>query len=262
MTIELDFKQALRLDMERKGLSEAALGKALGITQQAVHKWLERGFPPLARLDDLLDVLGEGSEVSKLDHKSIYSGRSRTPRSVVFVSEELARQKQMMSFGVRSDISSETTANATHAWMDKFRSLTAQQFDSSKAWTDFKNALPVELRGNLDRRVTTEHGSLAFDYASDRVVAELVSVKSMVASHNLSAKILELITYAHIINPTIFKLLVVVTEAPPVKLSRIASTAAKAFGVHIEYVKNGEEAANLLTSIEGEAFPELIEPND
>jgi predicted transcriptional regulator len=79
MTIELDFKQALRLDMERKGLSEAALGKALGITQQAVHKWLERGFPPLARLDDLLDVLGEGSEVSKLDHKSIYSGRSRTP---------------------------------------------------------------------------------------------------------------------------------------------------------------------------------------
>ena len=75
------FSEAMRADMERKELSEAAVGKALGISQQAVHKWLERGFPPLSRVNDLREVLGATGEFAKLSHDDLFGDgkTSRTP---------------------------------------------------------------------------------------------------------------------------------------------------------------------------------------
>lgn len=81
MKIKLDFKDAMRLDMEKKELSEAKIGAALGISQQAVGKWLDRGFPPLSRVAELRAVLGENSNFAKLTHEDLFgdSKMSRTP---------------------------------------------------------------------------------------------------------------------------------------------------------------------------------------
>ena len=74
------FSEAMRADMERKELSEAALGKAIGISQQAVHKWIERGFPPLSRISDLRDVLGADGAFAKLSHEELF-GKGQTSRT-------------------------------------------------------------------------------------------------------------------------------------------------------------------------------------
>lgn len=269
MTIELDFKQALRIDMERKGWSEAALGKALGISQQAVHKWLERGFPPLARLNDLLAVLGEGSEVSKLDHKSIYSGRSRAPRLYFIVENENLDSKFKINPPSNPDENSESgranqsSSKIVEAWNARYKSLLSSSLeDARRVWNEFKEALPGELHCNLDRRVHNKHGSLVVDYASDRVVAEIVSVKSSAASHNFSAKILQLLTYAQMQNPDSIKLLLVSTDSAEIKLNSVASLAAKAFDVHIKCVENGKEAAKIITEIESHLVGEILEPDE
>lgn len=269
MTIELDFKQALRIDMERKGWSEAALGKALGISQQAVHKWLERGFPPLARLNDLLAVLGEGSEVSKLEHKAIYGGRSRSPRLYFIVENENPDHKFKVKPPSNPDESSgsgsasENSSKIVEAWNARYKSLLSSSLENSRiVWNEFKEALPGELHCNLDRRVQNKHGSLEVDYASDRVVAEIVSVKSSAASHNISAKILQILTYAQMQNPDSIKLLLVATDSAELKLNNVASLATKAFDVHIKYVENGKEAAKIITDIESHLVGEILEPDE
>lgn len=81
MSEKLNFVQAMRKDMERKEMSEAAVGTALGISQQAVHKWLDRGFPPLSRVGDLHCLFGAQSELAKLSHEDLFGeGKvARTP---------------------------------------------------------------------------------------------------------------------------------------------------------------------------------------
>lgn len=267
MTIELDFRQALRIDMERKGLSEAALGSALGITQQAVHKWIARGFPPLAQLDKLLAVLGEGSEVSKLSHKAIYSNRSRTPSNYSYfveadprVERAVASESDVVRFGMTDKI--QPSRQAFDTWQSKLNSLSDQQDDRSQIWREFRDGLPKELHANLDRQITTEHRPVEYDYASANVVAEIVRVRSAVASHNSSSKLLRLLTYAQMINPKMVKLLIVVTEDRRVKLSSVVHLAAKTFGVRIALVGNGWEAAQLVVEAERGEIPELIEPDE
>ena len=76
MELKMNFAEAMRLDMERKELSEAKLGEALGISQQAVGKWLQRGFPPLSRVQALKEILGENSNFAKLTHEDLYGGRA------------------------------------------------------------------------------------------------------------------------------------------------------------------------------------------
>lgn len=266
MTSELDFKQALRLDMERKGLSEAALGKALKISQQAVNKWIARGFPPLSQLDNLLAVLGEGSEVSKLSHKAIYSSRSRTPRNyIIFTDKESDRSIRFQDSGIatyNSDGTTQQPSRMFEAWQTKLKSLQSQQDDSSPVWAEFKDELPEELHGNLDRQVPTERRPITYDYASANVVAEIVRVRSAVASHNSSIKLLQLITYAQMVNPKMVKLLIVVTEEPRVNLNSVVNTAAKTFDVRLAFVKNGREAAQLVLEAEKGEIPELLEPDE
>lgn len=48
----------IKASRQEKGMTQNALGEALGVTAQAISKW-ERGqsFPDLSRLDDLAEIL-------------------------------------------------------------------------------------------------------------------------------------------------------------------------------------------------------------
>ena len=66
------FADALRADMAALGINPRILGQRLGITQQAVDKWIRRGFPPPNRIQDLVAALGrecavEGHEGDALE---------------------------------------------------------------------------------------------------------------------------------------------------------------------------------------------------
>jgi hypothetical protein len=76
----MNFSEALRLDLDRMELSEAGLGQLIGISQQAVHKWIERGYPPLSRTKELRDLLGPHSNFAKISTQDLLQGyTSRTP---------------------------------------------------------------------------------------------------------------------------------------------------------------------------------------
>lgn len=66
-----DFKTALTMDMMLKGLNERTLGQKIGVTQQAISKWVKRGFPPAYRWDQLKAVFGPDSHLARLTFERI-----------------------------------------------------------------------------------------------------------------------------------------------------------------------------------------------
>lgn len=65
-TTAYPFADALRADMAALDINPRILGQRLGITQQAVDKWIRRGFPPPNRIQDLVAALGRECAVAKL----------------------------------------------------------------------------------------------------------------------------------------------------------------------------------------------------
>jgi len=235
MTVDLTFKDALHIDMERKGLSEATLGKALGISQQAVHKWLERGFPPLSRLDTLLEVLGPGSEVSKLSRDRLYSSRSRTVVSVPvdrparFSSEKYA---DIMEYAKRQTL-------------------------------NFVNMLPLDLAVNAHRVVKMGEATVRFDYLSSKLAVELLVVSGDATDRNTSAAMLKLVTFQKGQNDPMPVLLVISKEDRP--LPPMTIHAARSFGITVQRAANGVEAARWVADAEGvsgNGYSYLLEPDE
>jgi len=223
--MKLGFKDALKIDMERKGFSEASLGKALGISQQAIHKWFVRGFPPLSKLDALLAVLGPDSEVAKLDRDELYSSRSRTPAAIPALGT-IGYTSGPDSAGLR-DLHNRVEMAAS-------------------------DALPPELRANLERAVTIGERVLRVDYMSPKLVAELVYTQGSSASRNTSSTMLQLLTVAAC-HPGTKPVLIVVRgdDGPERPLSRQVNAAAQQFGVEIVNVRSGPEAARAIAEREG-----------
>lgn len=233
MDVKLDFRQALKLDMERKGLTGADIGRAMGITQQAVHRWLERGFPPVSKLSTLLELLGPDSAVSKLDHAELYNERSRAR---VYWTEPLPTVHQFKA----------TPSVALARIMEK----------------DFSTAIPEHLRSNLERVVPTEYGDAALDYLGNRVAAEVVMVTNAFASRNIHAAMLRLVTLTQMTDSRLQMLLIVVTTDPEVRLNPVVLAAAQVFNVQIVKVASGAEAAQVVANAEDTKVPEVIEPDE
>lgn len=72
----ISFIEAIRHDMAQASMSEAQLGAALGVSQNAVNKWLKAGACPQYRLTPLRDFfsdrLGERSKLAKLRAEDLY----------------------------------------------------------------------------------------------------------------------------------------------------------------------------------------------
>jgi transcriptional regulator with XRE-family HTH domain len=233
VTVELDFKEALRIDMERKGFSEATLGKALGISQQAIHKWVERGFPPLSRLDALLSVLGPDSEVGKMDKAKIYNNRSRTavaaPALAAFSRDKYADIKE---YAERQEM-------------------------------NFANMLPRDLSVNVHRVAKVGDTVVRFDYLSNKLVVELLVVKGDSTNRNTSAAMLRLLTYLRGHEDRTAVLLVISKEDRP--LPPLTVAAANSYGVLVRRADDGVEAARQIANMEGvtgPGFKYVMEPDD
>lgn len=69
-----DFREVFGRDMARVGLTDAALGAKMRVSQQSVSRWKSRKFPPIRRWRELLVHLGPDSELSKTPHELVFEG--------------------------------------------------------------------------------------------------------------------------------------------------------------------------------------------
>lgn len=222
------FKDALALDMERKGLTEAALGRLLNeerpITQQAINKWKARGFPPLERLERLKQVLGPDSFVSRLTPEQLYGTASR-----------------LMVYP--------TTVRTA----------------AIKASDDWLHRQSLLMRKALGRHLLDMEPPVALvpghhirpDYVTDTHVVEVVYVQDGVASKNMSGAVLRLLTVskAQALTP-----LLIVICAGTVTLPSQVAAACELYGVEVFRAGDGVMAAMHLRRLSGDDT--LLEPDE
>lgn len=258
--VSLDFKQALLLDMERKDLTERALGQRLGITQQAVHRWIERGYPPLSRLDALVAVLGPDSEVGKLSKDAIYSSNARTIRSAMIPNSII------LGDGPMGDTYSHYyKVIRPVAAIAKTVDPSPGEVYKSYEEINFKAELTPAMRNCVEKRVKLPSGqTFAFDYLSDTLVAELTYVQQSHASSNTGNSVLRMLTLARAVNPALRMLLIVVSQDHKVNLPTHVVAAAEAFGVEIKYARSGVEAARIVALVQeaADTTPVVSEPDE
>lgn len=236
MEIKMGFADAIKLDMEQKGMSEASVGKALGISQQAVHKWVERGFPPMSRMTELRALLGDNSQFAKLNHEDLFGGKqTRTPYPTR-APEGYQRYTDLLP-----------SRPLPLSPVDKFAREQQQQF---------LGHLNGALHKNLERRTAT--GQL--DYASDKLAVEVAYVEGLKLSMNTSRAILELMLYRDTVVPTARPVMAWVGTLEGRRIPQSALIAAKTYGIESVQVSSGRELAELINKIE--LGDELIEPDD
>ena len=244
MSFKMGFANAMRADMTKNEMSEAAVGRALGgISQQAVHKWLERGFPPLSRVNDLRILLGDNGEFAKLDHDDLFGDgkTSRTPNPHANTPDSTPPEPRL----------------SIQSRADRVREFARAQ-DAA-----FKAHLPPALRKNLGRKLSAEDATPVFmDYASDKLVLELTYSQEFMLSQNSAAAILRLMLYrdTSVTKPNaVFALVCAEGEKSFPKLAKLASIT---YGVDLMNFESAAQAAEFAARVEGEDAPELSGPDD
>lgn len=58
-------RQMLDADLERTGLTQEQFAERLGVTQQAISLWRSRDTIPRKRLSDVIDILGDQSQIAQ-----------------------------------------------------------------------------------------------------------------------------------------------------------------------------------------------------
>lgn len=236
MVIKMGFADAIKLDMERKGMSEASVGKALGISQQAVHKWIERGFPPMSRMAELRSLLGENSQFAKLNHEDLFGGKTTRTRNPDHAPEGYQRYADLLP-----------SRPLPLSTVDKFAREQEQQF---------LGHLNGALHKNLERR--TDFGVL--DYASDKLAVEVAYVEGIKLSMNTSRSILTLMLYRDTVAPKARLIMAWVGTPEGRRIPQSAVTAAQTYGLESLQFTSGRALAELINAIElGE---ELLEPDE
>jgi hypothetical protein len=244
MNTTSDFKQAMLKDMERKELSEGGLGKELGISQQAVHKWIDRGFPPMSRLADLKAILGADGEVARMTNEQIYGERvSRTPKLPAADAPSAAPAAPRSKFVAESEL---------------VKAYAARESEQ------FKAHLPPALEHNREIKFRPATLGLAgrIDYASDSLVVEISYAHGVMWSQSWSSSMLRLMLYRDVACPTARTVFLLVCADKDVRFPRLVTLASEKYGVELVRVASGAEAAAFIAEAEGEDLAEPYEPDD
>lgn len=244
--IKLNFADAMRLDMVQKELTEASVGKALGISQQAVNKWLERGFPPLSRAKALRELFGANSNFARLTHEDLFGEgqASRTPNPAKKAAPPPESPQEPPR--PRSNILSLSAS---------VREYAAQE---SRAFTE---RLPPALRRNMDAKMLPdgERPRIRLAYASDNIVAEVAHAKGPMWSQSWSSAILRLLLYRDLARPNVRAVFILVSEEPDRDFPALVTLAAKQYGVELVRAESGTQAAEYIIYSETDDLPDLAE---
>lgn len=251
MEVKLGFVESMRIDMERKSLSEADVGKALGISQQAVRKWLNRGYPPMSRVEALRALLGADGSFAKLTHEDLFGGRStRTP-------DPAKLPQWLMGSTPLPDKTMKGQATSDEV---RAKAVAGRH--------EFKAQLPDALHHNLDARMAAwtdpqiSSPLVRLNYASDTLLAELSYSIGPMRNQSWSAALLRLMLFRDVERQSARALFILVSDEKDRPFPRLVDFAAKQYGVELVRVESAALAALAAALIAEIEMDEPLETED
>jgi DNA-binding transcriptional regulator YiaG len=71
------FVTAIKTDIANLKITETSFATSIGIQQQSFRKWIIDGYPPVNRIDQMLDYFGPNSNVAKIDFSDIINQKNK-----------------------------------------------------------------------------------------------------------------------------------------------------------------------------------------
>lgn len=226
------FAQLLKEERERKGLSQEALGKLVGVSQQTVAQWEAGNALPRAerrqRLDQILGLYGDKKPQSR-------------PHAAFTRATELFREP------------SATPLAAIHETYKRDQEA-------------LREALPAQLHRYLEGMIGVGNMQRRLDYLSPSAAVEIKRVSSARNALNVMAPAILRLAIARQLSEASgqfrhYLLIVLCDEALPLRALNYASFDAGVLGITVENVRTMREAATLLAAVEeaGPDFPDLYD---
>lgn len=249
------FADALRADMAALDINPRILGQRLGITQQAVDKWIRRGFPPPNRIQDLVAALGRECAVAKLTPGEMFGAQDPGPRFAVptggksTVVANLVGRDEAPTYRAKP-AATITVANA------------ALREANEAAEKEFLAALPADLHSNTRGVRTGPPHSPArvihLDYASPKLLLEIKVRLAGGPPGSSAQQVLRLLAAHNAIgqldptNPPPRIVLALVSDMPDAVLRKAESNALAAqLGADVWVCRSGAEVAARVCEVEG-----------
>ena len=246
------FADALRADMAALGINPRILGQRLGITQQAVDKWIRRGFPPPNRIQDLVAALGRECAVAKLTPGEMFGKGDTGPRPVVGLTG--AKSTVVSGLVAREGAPTYRTKPAATTTAANVALREANE----AAEKEFLAALPADLHINtLGVRTGPPQGParvIRLDYASPKLLLDIKVRMAGGPPGSSAQQVLRLLAAHNAIGqpdpPRI--VLALVSDIPDAVLRKAESNALAAqLGVEVWVCRSGAEVAARVCEVEG-----------
>lgn len=228
------------------------LGQRLGITQQAVDKWIRRGFPPPNRIQDLVAAVGRECAVAKLTPGEMFGSGDTGNRPVAGLAG--AKSTAVSGHVVREGAPTYRTKPAATTTVAGVALCEA----NVAAEKEFLAALPADPHINtFGVRTGPPQGParvIRLDYASPKL---LLGIKVRLAGGppgSSAQQVLRLLAARNTIGqlepPRI--VLVLVSDIPDAVLRKAESNALAAqLGVEVWVCRSGAEVAARVCEVEG-----------
>ena len=216
-------KYSLALDLAEARLDRKQLAQRLGVTVQAIAKWVAQDHVPAERLPALLEVLGP-------DARSVRRSLAEPPLAA----------PMLMAVPTWRDRPQDTKE-------DRLARLHPGQFDQA-----FVEALPEHLQAHTLPEQSTLLAGLArrrFDYVSDRLVLDIRHARAVMFNHDPS--LVRLAVARAALGPTRLFLLALVAREPlpPLQVQRLTADAAL-LGVMVVQVGSPADLAATVEQLE------------
>lgn len=270
-TDALTVAQALRLDMERLGLtSQAELAAKLdnAVTQQAISEWVKKDHIPPSRHDLLAEKLGLGSHLARIARNGQRIRYRITMNPSLKTLKPLERGTGKLKVynltSTQAHHASEPTDESGYAMYLVAREDAAEGRPAGpplQAWPAVVALLPEELRKFVGVRKNAPGGmTREIDYASDTLLLECVNVHN---PDSMPLKVLMSIVQLRVVleDPAAKEPVrrVCMLMAPPqVSAAAMLSPAyaklqddARAMGVTLMWASSAEYAAEFIAAAEG-----------
>jgi transcriptional regulator with XRE-family HTH domain len=246
------FGDILKMDRERKGLSQDALAKLLGVSQQAVANW-EAGtsLPAKHRREKLVEALGRDALIAQYKppyeflpaEDSAEDGEPKLLRAEVDKTPQPAPTPQ--------------PPQTPRAPGPVARTLREIQERRAKMIADVKAALPDNLRTNIGKKRNFGQIEREYEYVSAGVVARIVSLPHGVAPLT-SWVAVPILRLAMAVDPPMAMpsvncvLFLLTPENPAVVRRRMESFIQDAgiLSVSVEIVESAEQIAQAIAGLE------------
>jgi hypothetical protein len=247
VSYQMDFRTALDEDMRNKGTNERLLGQMLGVTQQSINKWRQRGFPPLYRIEQLIQYFGPNSHIARIDFNKMVR---EMPRARVVPPAGTPGTELLPAYAPPPD----AVRGLGH---DRATWAREQELQ-------VRRLLPPALSGHWEQRMMLGNAAATFDFVCDRLVLDVAAVPPGAQVIGSPSKSMLLLAAARMVRPGVRAVYGVLTDCPDTSrmLPQPRVEAAKLLGVEVIFFRTAHELAVFITQACGLPEDEMEDEED